>query len=91
MVIQKIGGGIEFLLREESRGTQDLVARVAAGRNQHDDDATVGNEPHAGVFQNRFAQGRRNDDAETPGNFGQNMPGAFGELGRAASRRPFLD
>jgi hypothetical protein len=41
------------------------------------------------VLEDRFAQRRRNDDAEASGDFGQNVTGAFGNFGRRGAAGHF--
>ena len=89
MAVQEIGGGVEFLLCERARGAKNLVARVAAGRNQHDDDTAIGKQPHPGVFENGPAQRRRNNDAESVRDFRENVAGAFSDFRGGGARWPF--
>ena len=87
VAIQEVRRRIQFDLRERSRRPQDFVARIAARRNQHDDHAPVGQQPHARMLDHRLAHRRRHDDAEPIRHFRQHVTGALGHF-RCVGRHP---
>ena len=78
MVVQILRGVIEVLLTERLLGTNHFVPRVAARRNEHDDNAPIRQQDESDVFQHGLRDGRRNDDPKPFGNFREHVPGPLG-------------
>src|SRR5882724_7308769 len=76
MTIQEVRGGVQLRLREVAAGTQDFVARVAAG-DEHHYDAAVGQKPHPRMVEDGLAHRWRYDDSQAIRDFSQNVSGAF--------------
>ena len=78
MVVQIFRRVIEILLAERLLGTNHFVPRVAARRNQHDDDASIRQQDESDMLQHGLRDGRRHHDPKPFGDFRQHVPGALG-------------
>lgn|SRR5690348_2801939 len=77
MTIQVIGDAVEFRLGENALGANALVARDAAAGDENDKNAILGQQKKADVFDDSARERRRNDDAESARNGGEDLAGAF--------------
>ena len=77
VAIQMVGDAVEFRLRENALRANAFVARDAAAGDEHDKNAILRQEKETNVFNLGARERRRNDDAESARNGGEDLTGAF--------------
>src|SRR5690348_11899055 len=72
-----IGDAVEFRLRENALGANAFVASDPATSDEDDENAILGQQKKADVFDDSARERRGNDDAESARNGGEDLAGAF--------------